>query len=84
MLKGKSKLEPITARESSGIPSRSNGFMWVEILDTVDISSFSPEIRNHYSTHVLPMLKRLIPDGPAIHFAFLADPPSIEIRKMVT
>ena len=57
--------------------------MKVQILETVDISNFSEEIKEHYRSHLLPMLKRLLPDGPTMHFAFLSDPPCIEIRKLV-
>jgi len=63
--------------------AKSEGYTRFEILELVDISSFSPELKDHYRTHVFPMLKRLLPDGPAISFAFLSDPPTIEIRKTV-
>lgn len=76
--------KPGTAhKESSSMNGTAKGYMRVEILDTVDISSFSPEIKAHYNSHVLPLLKRLRPDGPSIHFALLSDPPAIEIRKVV-
>jgi hypothetical protein len=63
---------------------KSEGYTRFEILGLVDITSFSPEIKAHYRSHVLPMLKSLLPDGAAISFAFLSDPPALEIRRMVS
>jgi len=60
------------------------GYVRFEILGLVEISSFSKELKEHYSSHVLPLLKKLHPDGPVISFAFLSEPPAIEIRKMVS
>ena len=61
----------------------SKGYTRFEILGTVEASSFTPELMNHYRSHFLPLLKRLHPDGPDIQFAFLSDPPVIEIRRMI-
>lgn len=75
-----------TERFNKAPPSlykKSGAYMKVQILETVDISNFSSDLKEHYRSYVLPMLKRLYPDGPTIHFAFLSDPPCIEIRKMV-
>lgn len=68
---------------SKALSGESQASMRVEILDMVDTSTFSQELKDHYRSHVLPLLRRIHPDGPSIHFAFLLDPPAIEIRKMV-
>lgn len=57
--------------------------MTVEILDTIDSSGFSDEVKLHYQTHFLPLLKRIVPDGLSIQLVHLTDPPSIEIRKVI-
>jgi hypothetical protein len=80
VLRGKSGALP---RPPTALHFRQSILMRVEILESLDTSSFSPKLREHYRTHVLPMVKRLHPEGPVIHFAFLSDPPCIEIRKMV-
>jgi hypothetical protein len=77
MAKGMMKLNTEPTR------AKAEGFTRFEILELVDISSFSSELKDHYRSHVLPMLKRLLPDGAAISFAFLSDPPTLEIRRMV-
>jgi hypothetical protein len=64
------------------VPSYPAGIMKVEILYSVNTSGLSDELRVHYKSHVLPLLKRLMPDGPLLHFAFLAEPSCIEIRRM--
>ena len=55
----------------------------VEILDTIDSSGFSDEVKLHYQTHILPLLKRVVPDGSSIQLVQLSDPPSMEIRKVI-
>jgi hypothetical protein len=68
---------------STVLYGKTSGHMVVEILETIDSSKLSIELKEHYRTHILPMIKRLHPDGPTIHWTFLSDPPCIEIRKMV-
>jgi hypothetical protein len=77
MLKGKMNPKP------NSVQSKSEAHKRFEILELVDISSFSPELKDHYRSHLFPMLKRLLPDGAAISFAFLSDPPILEFRRMV-
>jgi hypothetical protein len=67
----------------SSLERDSKVYMKVEILDALDITGFSSDLKEHYRSHVLPLIKRLHPDGSLLHFAFLSDPPCIEIRKMV-
>ncbi len=67
----------------SSLSRKPSAYMKIEIMESVDISSFTLELKEHYRSHILPMVKRLHPEGHSIHFAFLADPPCIEIRKMV-
>ena len=69
----------VTPESRSGVGTT----MKVEILDTIDSSGFSVEVRLHYQTHILPLLKRIVPDGSSIQLVQLADPPSIEIRKVI-
>lgn len=77
------KQSGVFVKSPSSLGQKSNGYMKVQILDTLDISGLSADLIAHYRSHILPLLKRVHPDGPMIHFAFLSDPPSIEIRKMV-
>lgn len=74
---------PGSLRTPSALLGQPSVQMKIEILDTIDSSNMSTEVMAHYRSHILPMIKRLHPDGPAIHWAFLSDPPCIEIRKMV-
>jgi hypothetical protein len=59
----------------------SNTITRVEILETLDCSGFTQEIRDHYKSHILLLVQRQIPDGERISFAFLSDPPGLEIRR---
>jgi hypothetical protein len=77
------KKSGILSKEPSSLQGKWNGYRQVEILDTIDWSNFSAELKAHYKTHIFPLIKRLRPDGLSIHFSFLSDPPCIEIRKMV-
>ncbi|MEO6096009.1 MAG: hypothetical protein ABIW76_10070 [Fibrobacteria bacterium] len=55
----------------------------IEILETIDAANFSAEIREHYKTHVLPLLQKLMPTGEKLQMVFLTDPPTIELRRGV-
>jgi hypothetical protein len=55
----------------------------IEILETIDASDFSDEVREHYKSHVLPLLQRLIAQGDRLQMVFLSDPPTIELRRTV-
>jgi hypothetical protein len=56
----------------------------VEILETIDAGGFSDEVRDHYKSHVLPLLRRLIPGGENLQLVFLSDPPTMELRRGVS
>lgn len=55
----------------------------IEILESIDAAGFSEEIREHYKSHVLPLLQRLISQGEKLQMVFLSDPPTIELRRRV-
>jgi hypothetical protein len=55
----------------------------VEILDTIDAAGFSEEVREHYKSHILPLLQKLMPSGEKLQMVFLTDPPTIELRRGV-
>jgi hypothetical protein len=55
----------------------------VEILESIDATGFSEEVREHYKSHVLPLLQRLITQGEKLQMVFLSDPPTIELRRSV-
>jgi len=54
----------------------------VEILHTMDASGLTPELREHWKSTVLPVLNALV-SGGGVMLAFLADPPTMEIRRQV-
>lgn len=56
----------------------------VEILETIDAGGFSEEVREHYKSHVLPLLRKLVPGGETLQLVFLSDPPTMELRRGVT
>lgn len=70
------------ASESSQVISFAN-MKTIEILDSIDATGFSDEIREHYKSHVLPMLQKLMPQGQKLQIVFLTDPPTIELRRIV-
>lgn len=55
----------------------------IEILETIDAAGFSDEVREHYKSHVLPLLQKLMPTGEKLQMVFLTDPPTIELRRGV-
>jgi hypothetical protein len=55
----------------------------IEILESIDAAGFSEEIREHYKSHVLPLLQKLMPTGEKLQMVFLSDPPTIELRRGV-
>ncbi|MDB5103631.1 MAG: hypothetical protein JWP91_1320 [Fibrobacteres bacterium] len=55
----------------------------IEILESIDATGFSDEVREHYKTHVLPLLQKLMPTGEKLQMVFLSDPPTIELRRGV-
>lgn len=66
------------------VPGRPPSIMTVEILEIIDSSKFNDELKGVYKTHILPLLKKIMPDGPSLQMVFLADPPKIEIRRMIS
>ena len=55
----------------------------IEILESIDATGFSDELREHYKSRILPLLKRLVPQGEGLHMVTLSDPPTIELRRGV-
>lgn len=55
----------------------------IEILDTMDCSGFSEEIKNHYKSHILSLMQKLVPGGQKISIAFLSEPEALEIRRLI-
>jgi hypothetical protein len=53
----------------------------IEIVESVDASGFSPELKAHYKSHVLPLLKRLLPNAGQLQMVTLSDPAVIEFRR---
>jgi hypothetical protein len=56
----------------------------VEILETIAAGGFSDEVREHYKSHVLPLLRKLVPGGENLQLVFLSDPPTMELRRGVS
>ena len=55
-----------------------------EILETTDASEYSAELKAHYRDHLVPFLRRVIPNGAGLEVNFLSDPVRVEIRRRVT
>ena len=53
----------------------------IEILESIDAAGFSNELREHYKSHILPLLKRLLPNGERLQIVMLSDPPAIELSR---
>lgn len=79
-------------RGDSGLSSRarpnestsSPKSMRIEILDSIDIANLPDDIKEHYKTNILDMLRRLVPDGKNLRMVFMSDPPTLEIQRIVT
>jgi hypothetical protein len=67
-----SKMAPVSSPASSGTR--------IEILHTLTVG-LSAEMREHWKSTVLPVLKSLVPDGDGISLAFLSEPETMEIRR---
>lgn len=61
-----------------------SGTKTIEILETIDAGGFSEEVREHYKSHVLPLLRKLVPGGETLQMVFLSDPPTLELRRGVS
>jgi hypothetical protein len=61
-----------------------SGSKTVEILETIAAGDFSDEVREHYKSHVLPLLRKLVPGGESLQLVFLSDPPTLELRRGVS
>ena len=70
-----------TAQAPSEVSSGPSPIKTIEIIETIDVSGFSEEIREHYKSHVFPLLKKLLPGGQGLQMVFLSDPPTIELRR---
>lgn len=60
-----------------------SGMKTIEILESIDATDFTVEVREHYKSHVLPLLQRLVSQGEKLQMVFLSDPPTIELRRVV-
>jgi len=82
---GKSKNESVSNKP---IGTRDSGYIWglrkFEIIHSMDASALTPELREFWKSNVLPLLQKHIPGGQNIQFAFLEDPPLLEIRKEIS
>ncbi len=76
-LAGKVKESPIHTGTSFGNTKT------IEILESIDATGFSDDLKEHYKSHVLQILKRLVPQGERLTMVMLSDPPTIEIRRGV-
>lgn len=86
-LRRKGKLMDSGVKQSDGLGNRksaASNSTRIEILHTVDVTGFTPEILEHYKTGILPLLRRLVPEGKGISLVFLSDPPAVEIRRIVS
>jgi len=70
-------------RETRPVHAHS-GSKTVEILETIAAGDFSDEVREHYKSHVLPLLRKLVPGGESLQLVFLSDPPTLELRRGVS
>lgn len=80
---GEKKSAVVVHREPRPAPSASTT-KTVEILETIDAEGFSEEIREHYKSHIMPLLRKLIPGGESLQLVFLSDPPTYELRRGVS
>lgn len=74
--------KPLSASRETHVISSSHT-KTIEILDSIDATGFSNEVREHYKSHVLPLLQKLMPQGEKLKMVFLSDPPTIELRREV-
>jgi hypothetical protein len=65
-------------------PAMASTSKTVEILETIAAGGFSDEVREHYKTHVLPLLRKLVPGGESLQLVFLSDPPTMELRRGIS
>jgi hypothetical protein len=79
---GEKKAAVVVHRESRPTASASTT-KTVEILESIDADGFSEEIREHYKSHIMPLLRKLIPGGESLQLVFLSDPPTYELRRGV-
>jgi hypothetical protein len=55
----------------------------IEILDSIDISNLSRDILDHYQSHIIGLLRKLVPNGKNLRLSVLSDPPTLEIQRVV-
>lgn len=80
-VEGKKKVRANRVESEMEIP---RSMMTLEIIESLDITGFSEELKRHYKSHILPLLQKHLPDGPKLHLAFLSDPPVLEIRRFIS
>lgn len=74
----------VTVQRESKPAATASTTKTVEILETIDADGFSEEIREHYKSHIMPLLRKLIPGGESLQLVFLSDPPTYELRRGVS
>ena len=84
-LRSKAKRIAKPAKKNSSVAQANINqiLMAVEILAETDSSGFSEEIKRHYQSHILPLLKKLVAGGEALQMVFHTDPAKIEIRRLI-
>lgn len=55
----------------------------IEILDTIDCSEYSEDLKKQFKDQFFPILRRLHPYGESLQLAFLQDPPRMEFRRQI-
>ena len=78
------KKAPSAPREIRVLSAPTSTTKTIEILESIDARAFTDEIREHYKSHVLPMLRKLLPGGEGLQLVFLSDPPTLELRRGIS
>jgi hypothetical protein len=80
----KRQAAPVRETRPAASHTSSSTTKTVEILETIAAGGFSDEVREHYKSHVLPLLRKLVPGGESLQLVFLSDPPTMELRRGVS
>lgn len=56
----------------------------IEILETIEAHGMTEDLRGYYKTHFLPLLRKLHPYGHQLQLVFPSDPPTLEIRRIIS
>ena len=58
--------------------------MTVEILESIDATGFSADLKREYVDNFQPLLRQVIPGGSALQIVILESPPRIEVRRLIS